>query len=230
MEKNKDFTISIHHFNGVPVRVVHIEGRDYVPGVDLGMALGFADPTKAVQNLYARNKEELEPHTRTLTMRAQGDGHARPHRVFDETGAYLLAMFGQSPAAKELRVWLARLPGHVRELKQAITAALPEGKPIQLPLSPPSGLSLGFGINALLGRFGLSSEDFTRYCNFRYLGLYQAEAAGAVGLTVEQAKRLEHEMKPFKLFFPDHGPANARIRRMTENLPALFSRKDNHVN
>lgn len=102
-------------FQGIEVRVIQVDGVTYIPGEDIGKMLGYEEPRRSVATLYKRYQEELEPHTGVITLMTPGG--KQEVRCYNETGAYLIAMFARTPKAREVRQWLAELPKKVREFR-----------------------------------------------------------------------------------------------------------------
>ena len=116
--------IRIVEFQGTPVRLVRIDGVNYIPAEDLGKILGFSEPRKSVLNIFARYREELEPHSGVINLVTPGG--TQEARVFTETGAYLVAMFARTPRAKEVRLWLAELPKKFRAARAWLAEEIDE--------------------------------------------------------------------------------------------------------
>jgi len=110
-------------FRGQDVRIVEVNGEHYIPAEDLGRILGFSEPRKAVLKIFERHREEIEPHSSVVNLTTEAG--LREVRVFNEIGAYLVAMFARTPRAKEVRLWLASLPKRLREFREAMRERMP---------------------------------------------------------------------------------------------------------
>lgn len=124
MEKETPYPVRTEYFHQVPVLVFRIDGQDHIPSVTLGNCLGFEDPRRSMENLYARHKKELRPHTRAITSIAPGESTPVKRRLFNPVGANLVCMHARTEKAEAVRLWLATLPGRVREFRQAIQERL----------------------------------------------------------------------------------------------------------
>lgn len=123
----KDFSMDQQEIEGLPARIEEFEGQSvslyevdgeiYLAGEDLGKILGMSDPRNGVRKIYERHKSELEIHSCAVKLTAQGDQRRRV-RLYNEVGSYLIAMFAQTPKAREVRVWLAALPKRIRTVTQ----------------------------------------------------------------------------------------------------------------
>ncbi|HFC97512.1 MAG TPA: hypothetical protein ENJ40_03500 [Thermosulfurimonas dismutans] len=110
-------------FQGHDVRVIEVNGENCIPAEDLGRILGFSEPRKSVNNIFNRYRDEIEPHSSVINLMTEAG--LREVRVFNETGAYLVAMFARTPKAKEVRLWLASLPKRLREFREAVRRQMP---------------------------------------------------------------------------------------------------------
>lgn len=101
-------------FQGIEVRVIQIDGVTYIPGEDIGKMLGYEEPRVGVNKIFERHRYELELQSVDVKLTST-DGKRYSTRCYNETGAYLIAMFARTPKAREVRQWLAKLPKKVRE-------------------------------------------------------------------------------------------------------------------
>ena len=116
MEKIQYYPTVVKSFNEVPVVFHEINGQKYMTGENLGLCLEYEFPRKAVNNIFDRHRDELEPHTCVLKMMSEGDNQNRAIRLYNKTGCNLVSMFSQTPKGKEFRLWLAKLPKKHREI------------------------------------------------------------------------------------------------------------------
>lgn len=109
-------------FNDQEIPVYEIDGRAHISGPDLGRILGYKSKN-SIANIHKRHADELEVHSRFVRLTTR-DGRPRDARTYDEPGAYLVTMFADTPTAKDVRLWLARLPklarGHVAQRPKEI--------------------------------------------------------------------------------------------------------------
>ena len=77
----------------------------YMSGEQIGRALGYADPVKAISTLFDRNRDRLEPHSVVLILRAT-DGKQYHTRVFDERGVYEIIRKSSQPRADAFYDWV----------------------------------------------------------------------------------------------------------------------------
>lgn len=108
-------------FNGQDVPVYDIDGRPHLSGAVLGRLLGYKS-RNSVATIHKRHADELDPHS-TVVRLTTVDGKTRETRAYDEPGSYLLTMFAGTPVAKDVRLWLAKLPRRTRELACSIQPA-----------------------------------------------------------------------------------------------------------
>ena len=95
-------------FELLPTDKFIIENNDlWLDAESIGRALGYANPRKAVINIFDRNEKELNNFSIQLKMRST-DGKDYFKRVFNEEGIYLITMHANTPKASQFRIELAR--------------------------------------------------------------------------------------------------------------------------
>lgn len=122
-------------FHDTPITIIDRGGTPWMPGPEIGAALGYEHPGEQIAKVYARNKGEFsEEMTRTAKM-AGRDGRMNTIRVFSPRGALLLAMHANTERAVAFRAWVldilegkTPLPGRADRLSQ-ITEALLVARP-----------------------------------------------------------------------------------------------------
>ncbi|AHF77920.1 Putative prophage protein [Sodalis praecaptivus] len=84
-------------------------GSMWLTSTELAIALGYAD-TKAVSILFNRNQDEFTPAmSMVINMTTNGINNSlrkKKVRVFSIRGAHLIAMFAETPVAKQFRRWV----------------------------------------------------------------------------------------------------------------------------
>lgn len=129
-------------FENTPITVHHINGRDYLSAADISKALGF-EKDDAVTQIYHRYKDEFEEGTtQTLKLSVSGN-YIKNIRVFDREGAWLIAMFAKTPAAKKFRKWV----------RKVLAAYVDDQKPVSVPAPDEQ---------SLVGKKLVSQEDVTK--------------------------------------------------------------------
>jgi len=182
------YPTQIVEFEGQPVRLIRIDGVNYIPAEDLGKILGFSEPRKSVLNIFARYREELEPHSGVINLVTPGG--TQEARVFTEIGAYLVAMFARTPRAREVRLWLARLPQLVRErgaevLRDAVRQAIERA----------------FALAEDISRYDQETLEKLVWLRCR-AGLTQVEAGRVLGISRFAVQRIEKVLKRRGIEFP----------------------------
>ncbi len=118
--------VSTLSFGKVQFNVVDREGQSWLSARQIGQALGYSKPDKAL-NVYERNKDEFtESMTCTLNLGVQGQ--ERKVRIFSLRGAHLIAMFAHTKVAKDFRKWVLDVLDNLPE----------QSHPTNFPLSTPS--------------------------------------------------------------------------------------------
>lgn len=147
------------------------DGNFWMTARDISVALGYADQTKVI-NLHNRHSQQFQEFTTILKLRGV-DGKSREHRIFSEEGIYLIAMYANTPKAREFQIAVAKFLKEQRlnRLKEAKLSGMRE----VLSLCPPK---------------------HTRLIKYRRAGLSQREAARALGISRTTVQRMEKALKP----------------------------------
>lgn len=92
-------------FNEHPIKTIQREGQIWMSGTEVGAALEYASPDKAVKQLFNARADEFTP-TMSKIFRVATAGGKQAVRFFSLRGAHLLAMFARTDKAKAFRVWV----------------------------------------------------------------------------------------------------------------------------
>lgn len=95
-------------FNDIPVSVIGQDGEGWMTGDDIGKALDYNHPRDSIQNIFERNREELEEHSVTIKLMAT-DGKQYDTRVYNEEGVMMIAFFSKQPKAAAFRKWAVKI-------------------------------------------------------------------------------------------------------------------------
>lgn len=100
-------------FQDTTFAVVDQEGDAWLRSPQIGDALGFKNPSQAIDNLYKRNAAEFTA-AMTQVIELPTAGGVQKTRIFSLRGAHLLGMLASTAKAIEFRRWvLDILEGHV---------------------------------------------------------------------------------------------------------------------
>lgn len=105
-------------FHEVDVSIYEQQGQLWISGEDIGRCLSFSEPRKSIDKIYERHRNELELLSNVIKdpKLTSTDGKSYERRVYNEQGAYIIAMFARTETAKEVRAWLASLPKKIRAI------------------------------------------------------------------------------------------------------------------
>jgi hypothetical protein len=92
-------------FGAHEIKVINREGQVWMSSLEIGRALEYANPEKAVTTLYRLRSDEFTD-SMTKLFRVATAGGKQAVRFFSLRGAHLLAMFARTPVAKAFRVWV----------------------------------------------------------------------------------------------------------------------------
>ena len=117
------------------VRFIEVNGEPALTSEELGRHLGFQHPRRSINNIYERNREELEPFCSDINLMSEAG--QRNYRVFFEQGIYIVCMLAKTEKAKRFRRQVAQLLKAVREKRvhEMMDSARREGALMMLELS-----------------------------------------------------------------------------------------------
>lgn len=122
-------------FHDTPISIIEDNGQLWMPGPEIGVALGYEAPGEQIARLYARNKLEfVEEMTRTVKTTGR-DGRKNTVRVFSPRGALLLAMHANTERAAAFRAFVLDILEGKRPLpgqpdpRRALAAAVLSSRP-----------------------------------------------------------------------------------------------------
>lgn len=92
-------------FQNTTLSVINQNNQTFLTASDLGCALEYANPLKAISNLYNSNADEFTPEM-TALVEMQTAGGLQKVRIFSLRGAHLIAMFARTKIAKAFRKWV----------------------------------------------------------------------------------------------------------------------------
>ncbi|HHF6577191.1 TPA: P22AR C-terminal domain-containing protein [Haemophilus influenzae] len=92
-------------FQNTTLSVINQNNQTFLTGSDLGKALEYADPIKAIVKIYDRNADEFTPEM-TALIEMPTAGGLQKVRIFSLRGAHLIAMFARTKVAKDFRKWV----------------------------------------------------------------------------------------------------------------------------
>lgn len=89
-------------------------GDIYMTSDQIGGALEYANPIKAISNLYERNEVRLSPNSAVLKLRST-DGKTYDTRVFSEKGIYEIIRKSGQPKADQFYDWVYEVLKTIRK-------------------------------------------------------------------------------------------------------------------
>ena len=92
-------------FQTTTLSAINQNNQTFLTASDLGLALEYSNPLKAISNLYNSNADEFTPEM-TALVEMQTAGGLQKVRIFSLRGAHLIAMFARTKIAKAFRKWV----------------------------------------------------------------------------------------------------------------------------
>ena len=92
-------------FQNTNLSVINQRNQTFLTASDLGKALEYADPVKAIVKIYDRNADEFTAEM-TALIEMPTAGGIQKVRIFSLRGAHLIAMFARTKVAKDFRKWV----------------------------------------------------------------------------------------------------------------------------
>ena len=92
-------------FQNTTLSVINQHNQIYITASDLGLALEYANPLRAISKLYNSNADEFTAEM-TALIEMPTAGGLQKVRIFSLRGAHLIAMFARTKVAKDFRKWV----------------------------------------------------------------------------------------------------------------------------
>ncbi|MGX8941919.1 BRO-N domain-containing protein [Symbiopectobacterium sp. Eva_TO] len=93
-------------FHNAQLEIIHREQSIWLRSTQIGLALKYANPKTAVTKIFNRNKDEFTTQMTAVIKLPDANGDMQNTRIFSLRGAHLIAMFANTPIAKEFRKWV----------------------------------------------------------------------------------------------------------------------------
>lgn len=112
MENNSVLPVLIE--GNEDIQVYEKDGELCMSAENIGKCFGFSDPSKAMDQIYQRNKEELEEWRFSPQIEGKSP-MGRPPIFYYEEGIYIAAFLAKTEVAKNFRRKVARLLKQIRQ-------------------------------------------------------------------------------------------------------------------
>lgn len=122
-------------FQNTTLSVINQHNQTFLTASDLGKALEYADPVKAIVKIYDRNADEFTTEM-TALIEMPTAGGIQKVRIFSLRGAHLIAMFARTKVAKDFRKWVLDVLDKETNQPQQLELSETKGKK-QRGLLPP---------------------------------------------------------------------------------------------
>ena len=139
-------------FQNTTLSVINQRNQTFLTASELGKALEYADPVKAIVKIYDRNADEFTAEM-TALIEMPTAGGIQKVRIFSLRGAHLIAMFARTKIAKEFRKWVLDI---LDEEVKKTTALLPN------TLTPEQQQAIQSAVQQAHHRTGLSYAEIYR--------------------------------------------------------------------
>lgn len=186
MEARKE--MALERFGIDPDQIIEKEGRFWMTAEQLGTALGYTHPSKAIRNLYNRNKEELQPYTGSLKLRSPGG--EQETLVFNTDGQWIIAIMAKTQTARKFRRFVVSMLKALERDEFIHISKVAEWREELIEL----------GIHRFLDSSRVM--DRKKYGNlkrYRDMGLTQGETAKLLDVSKDTIKRLEAIPRRYEL-------------------------------
>lgn len=114
-------------FQNTTLSVINQHNQIYITASDLGLALEYANPLRAISKLYNSNADEFTAEM-TALIEMPTAGGLQKVRIFSLRGAHLIAMFARTKVAKDFRKWVLDI------LDREVLQKTKEIQPLALPM------------------------------------------------------------------------------------------------
>lgn len=113
-------------FQNTKISIIDQSNQKWITALEVGKALGYADPSANISKLYERNKDEFTSSMTAIIDMDTASGMQKV-RIFSLRGCWLLGMRSHTKVAKAFRKWVLDILD--RETAQPKQLTLPEPKP-----------------------------------------------------------------------------------------------------
>ncbi|WP_249961118.1 BRO family protein [Histophilus somni] len=110
-------------FQNTKISIIDQSNQKWITALEVGKALGYADPSANISKLYERNKDEFTSSMTAIIDMDTASGMQKV-RIFSLRGCWLLGMRSHTKVAKAFRKWVLDILD--RETAQPKQLALPE--------------------------------------------------------------------------------------------------------
>ncbi|MGH1330758.1 MAG: BRO-N domain-containing protein [Paracoccaceae bacterium] len=93
-------------FHDTTMTIIERGGAPWMPGPEIGAALGYEDPAASIRQSFERHRAEFTEQMTTRIKLGRVGETQRITRVFSPRGALLLAMHAQTDRAVAFRAWV----------------------------------------------------------------------------------------------------------------------------
>ena len=101
---------ALKRFGLDPDQLIHQDGRYWMTAEQLGTALGYRNPSRAVRTLIDRHHKELRPYIGGLKLvPPSGKGGPQDTTVIDTDGQYRIALLANTPQAAKFRTFVVNM-------------------------------------------------------------------------------------------------------------------------
>lgn len=185
---------ALERFGLDPDQLIHQDGRYWMTADQLGTALGYRNPSRAVRTLIDRHHKELRPFIGGLKLvPPSGKGGPQDTTVIDTDGQYRIAILANTPQAARFRTFVVNMlralerqefvhVSQVREWQDALLDQLTEWRD-QLR---DAEMTRYFKTNGNIG-----PEKFRRLLRYRDMGLTQRETGKLLDISRDTVRILE---------------------------------------
>lgn len=111
-------------FDQHSVELIQYQNESWLSSEHIGLCLEYDQPSKRINEIYRRHKDELDEFSTCRKMRSV-DGKQRQVRIFNERGVMLITMFSKQPKAKAFRRWAIEVLSQYRQGTLELTPRQP---------------------------------------------------------------------------------------------------------
>ena len=98
---------ALERFGLDPNQIIQKDGRYWMTAEQLGVALGYREPRKSMNNLLNRNRKEFEPFIAVIKLVTPGG--MQEVTIYDTDGQRLAAMLARTPKSEKFRAFIVNM-------------------------------------------------------------------------------------------------------------------------
>jgi len=228
----KDKEHALVKFGLDPDKIIQEDGRYWMTAEEIGTALGYSNPGRAIRKLIDRHVDELEPYKGGTTLDTVGGPQKKV--VFNTDGMWLLAILAKTHKAKKFRRFIVNMLKalerqefiHISEVDQYrskefihISEIEQWGRDIRQMKQDLTDLKIS---SYVFNTLGMNKRQYNKLIRYRNMDLSEREIAKLLDINRGAVRKIERISKKYDGY--DY-PGKSRPILIRSDLDGLLANK-----